>query len=224
MNEPSEFTASSSIAVSEEQAQVVSVLKNTYLLLGMMLAFSSLTAWYSFSNNLPRPGILITLVGFYGLMFGIHKAKNSALGLVFAFGLTGFMGYTIGPIISAYVSAGAGATVSLALGMTAAVFVGMSAIAIITKKDFNFLGSFLLAGGLVLMAVMLISFIFSVPGLSLAVSAGFALFASLCMLYETSRIVRGGERNYMIAAVGLFVSIYNLFLSLLHLLGAGSGD
>lgn len=224
MTNPSELSSPSSIGIAEEQAQVSGVLKNTYLLLGMMLAFSSFTAWFSFSNDLPRPGIIVTLVGFYGLLFAIHMTKNSAMGVLFAFGLTGFMGYTIGPIISAYVAAGAGETVSLALGMTAAVFIGMSAIAVVTKKDFSFMGTFLLAGGLVLMGAMVASFFLSVPGLSLAISSGFALFASLCMLYETSRIVRGGERNYVLAAVGLFVSIYNLFLSLLQLLGAANND
>lgn len=196
------------------------VLKNTYALLSMTLAFSAAMAWVSYAYNLGHPGILITLVGFYGLLFAIHKFRNSALGLVLTFGLTGFMGYTVGPIISAYVAGGMGSTVVLALGMTAAIFVGMSALVLITKKDFSFLSTFLMAGAVVLIVAVVISLFVQIPALSLAISAAFAIFSSIMIAYETSSIIHGGERNYILATVSLFVSIYNIFISLLNLLGA----
>lgn len=214
-------TESSSPAFSDATA---SVLRNTYMLLGMMLGFAALTAWINVAYQLPHPGILITLVGFYGLLFAIHKTQKSGACLIFAFALTGFMGYTLGPIISAYVAAGAGSTVSTALTMTAAAFVGLSAVALVTRKDFSGLSSFLMAGFVVLLVAIVINIFMAVPALSLAISAGFAMFASAAILYETSSIIHGGERNYVLAAVGLFVSIYNLFVSLLNLLGFFSSD
>lgn len=204
-------------SISQESAKV---LKNTYALLSMTLGFSAVMAWLSYANNWGRPGILITLVGFYGLLFAIHKFKNSGVGLVLTFMLTGFMGYSIGPIISSYVGAGMGSAVVTAFALTAAIFVGLSAYTLVSKKDFSFLSSFMMAGVIVLLGAMVINLFTDIPGLSLAVSAGFALFSSVMIAYETSSIIHGGERNYVLATVGLFVSIYNLFLSLLHLLGA----
>lgn len=208
---------SQSSAISNE---AVKVLKNTYALLSLTLGFSAIMAWLSYANDWGRPGILITLVGFYGLLFAIHKFKNSGIGLVLTFMLTGFMGYTIGPIISSYVGAGMGSTVVTAFALTASIFVALSAYTLITKKDFSFLSSFMMAGVIVLLGAMVIGFFTNIPGLSLAISAGFAIFSSVMIAYETSAIIHGGERNYVLATVGLFVAIYNLFLSLLHLLGA----
>lgn len=206
-----------SSGISQESA---SVLKNTYALLSLTLGFSAIMAWFSFANNMGHPGILITLVGFYGLLFAIHKFKNSGVGLVLTFALTGFMGYTIGPILSAYVGAGLGSSIVTAFALTASIFVTLSAYTIVTKKDFSFLSTFMMAGVVVLLGAMVINIFTDIPGLSLAVSAGFALFSSIMIAYETSSIIHGGERNYILATVGLFVAIYNLFLSLLHLLGA----
>ena len=140
------------------------------------------------------------------------------------FALTGFMGYTLGPIIGAFVAAGASQIVAQALTLTAVAFVGLSATAIITKKDFSFMSSFLTAGAFVLIGAMLLAFLMESSALHLAVSAGFTIFASIMILFETSQIIKGGERNYVIATVGLYVSIYNLFVSLLHLLSAFSGE
>ena len=201
------------------------VLRNTYMLLSMTLAFSAVTAGVSMAMNLPHPGLIITLVGYFGLLFATTKFRNSSLGLVFVFALTGFMGYTLGPILNAYLSlANGGQVVMTAMGATAAVFIGLSAYAITSKKDFSFMGSFLFAGIIVGFLAGLGAVFFEMPGLSLAVSAMFVLLMSGLILYETSNIINGGETNYIMATVTLFVSIFNLFTSLLHLLGFMSGD
>ena len=198
------------------------VLRSTYLLLGMTLAFSALTAFLNMNGS--HPGFIITIVGYLGLLFATYKLKNSVWGIVTTFALTGFMGYTLGPIIGAFVAAGASQIVAQALTLTAVAFVGLSATAIITKKDFSFLSSFLTAGAFVLIGAMVLAFIMESSVLHLAVSAGFTIFASIMILFETSQIIKGGERNYIIATVGLYVSIYNLFVSLLHLLAAFNGE
>ncbi len=215
--------------VSGDSANVASyetskVLKNTYMLLGMTLAFSALVAYIAMQMNAPHPGIIITLVGFYGLLFGIEKTKNSAMGLVLTFALTGFMGYTLGPILAMFAGANAMHLVTNALGMTAFVFFGLSAYALISRKDFSFLSGFIMIGFFVLIGAMVIGFFVNMPALQLAISAGFVLFSSAVILFQTSAIIHGGETNYISATVSLFVSIYNLFLSLLQLLTAFSGE
>jgi len=208
-----------------DEAQVSKLFRNTYSLLGMTMAFSALVAFVSMSMNLPRPGIIITLVGFYGLLFAISKFRNSGVGLLLTFALTGFMGYTLGPILNHYLALpNGGQLVSMALGMTAMVFFGLSAYAILTRKDFSFLSGFIMAGFVVLLCAIVASFFVQISGLSLAISAGFVLFSSAVILYQTSAIIHGGEDNYIMATVTLFVSIYNLFLSLLQLLGIFSND
>lgn len=203
-------------------SDVASVLKNTYMLLGLTIAFSAVIAYLSM--DMPRPGFLITLVGFYGLFFLTAKLRNSAWGIVSTFALTGFMGYTLGPIIGMFAGAGAMPVVANALGLTAFVFFGLSAYALISRKDFSFLAGFITAGFFVLIGTMLLSFFMDIPGLALAISAGFVLFSSAAILFETGNIIHGGERNYVMATISLYVSIYNLFLSLLHLLSAFGGD
>lgn len=206
------------IAVTETN----SVLKNTYWLLSLTIGFAAMVAYMSMSA--PRPGIIVMLVGFYGLLFAVHKLQNSVWGLAAVFALTGFMGYTLGPIIGMFAGAGAMHIVANALTMTAVAFLGLSAYAITTKKDFSFLSGFLTVGFFVLLAAMIAGFFIQSPIMQLAISAGFAIFSSAAILFQTSAIVNGGERNYIMATVTLFVSIYNLFLSLLQLLTAFSGD
>ena len=201
------------------------VVKNTYMLLAMTLAFSALTAGLSMALNLPRPGIILTLVGFYGLLFLTTKFRDSGLGLGFVFALTGFMGYTLGPILNAYLALPNGSqVVMMAMGGTAAIFLGLSAYAMTTRKDFSFMGGFLAVGVLVAFLAGLGAIFFHIPALSLAVSAMFVLLMSGLILYETSNIIHGGETNYIMATVSLFVSIFNLFTSLLQLLGFASND
>lgn len=201
------------------------VIRNTYLLLSLTLAFSALTAGLSVAMGLPHPGILLTLVGYFGLLFLTTKFRNSGLGIVFVFALTGFMGFTLGPIISAYLSLpNGGSIVMQAMAGTAAIFLGLSAYAVTTRKDFSFMGGFLMVGILVAFLAGLGAVFFSIPALSLTVSAAFVLLMSGLILYETSNIIHGGETNYVMATVTLFVSIFNLFTSLLHLLGFASND
>lgn len=201
------------------------VLRNTYALLGMTLAFSAAVAGTAMSLNLPSPGMLLTLVGFYGLFFLVHKLSNSAWGVAAVFGLTGFMGYTLGPLLNSVLQMpNGGAVIANALGATAVAFIGLSTVSLTTKKDFSFMGKTLFVGTLIAMVLGLGAVFFEVPALSLAVSAMVVLLMSGMILFETSRIVNGGETNYLMATVSLFVSIYNLFTSLLMLFGIGSRD
>jgi modulator of FtsH protease len=177
------------------------------------------------SLNLPHPGLIITLVGYFGLLFLTTKFRDSGLGLLFVFALTGFMGFTLGPILNAYLALPNGTqVVMMAMGGTAAIFLGLSSYAMTTRKDFSFMGGFLMVGILVAFLAGLGAIFFEMPALSLAVSAMFVLLMSGLILYETSNIIHGGETNYIMATVTLFVSIFNLFTSLLHLLGFASSD
>ena len=206
--------------------EVNKVLRNTYALLSITLLFSAITATLSMVNQWPHPGLIITLVGYFGLLFLARRFRNSALGIVFVFALTGFMGLTLGPIISFYLTAlpNGGQIVMTAMGGTGIIFLGLSAYALTTRKDFSFLGGMLFAGILVAFLAGLGAIIFSIPALSMAVSAMFILLMSGLILYQTSQIIHGGETNYIMATVTLYVAIYNLFLSLLHLLGIFSSD
>jgi len=183
-------------------------------------------AGVSMMLNLPQPGILITFVGYFGLLFLTSKFRNSSLGMLFVFMLTGFMGMTLGPIINMYLNTFSNGSelVMTALGGTGVIFLGLSGYALTTKKDFSFIGGFLMIGILVAFLASLGALFFHIPALSLAVSAMFILLMSGMILYETSAIIHGGETNYIMATVSLYVSIYNLFLSLLQLLGAFSGE
>ena len=201
------------------------VIRNTYILLSMTLAFAAVTAGMSVALNLPHPGLIITLVGYFGLLFATMKLRNSGWALVSIFALTGFMGYTLGPIVSHYLAMpNGGQTVLTAMGGTAAIFLGLSAYALTTRKDFSFMGGFLMVGVLVAFLAGLAAIFFEIPALSLAVSAAFVLISSGLILWETSNIIHGGETNYVMATVSLFVSIFNLFTSLLHLLGFSTSD
>ena len=196
------------------------VIRNTYLLLAMTLAFSALTAAVAMAMNLPHPGLILTLVGYFGLLFLTARFRDRALGLAFVFALTGFMGYTLGPILNAYLGLPNGPQlVMTALGATGAVFLGLSGYALTSRRDFSFMGGFLMVGILVAFLAGLGAIFFGMPALSLAVSAMFVLLMSGLILYETSNIIHGGETNYVMATVTLYVSIFNLFTSLLHLLG-----
>ncbi|HSC82320.1 MAG TPA: Bax inhibitor-1/YccA family protein [Pseudomonas sp.] len=208
------------------QPEVSKVLRNTYALLALTLAFSGLVAFVSQQMHLPYPGIFTLLLGFYGLFFLTVKLRNSAWGLLSTFALTGFMGYTLGPILNRYLGMGNGAElISSAFAMTAFVFFGLSAYVLTTRKDMSFLSGFLTAGFFVLLGATVAGFFFQISGLQLAISAGFVLFSSVAILFQTSAIIHGGERNYIMATISLYVSIYNLFISLLQIFGImGSND
>lgn len=216
------------ITMTRSEASVLStnkVIRNTYMLLSMTLAFSALTAGLSMALGLPHPGILITLVGYFGLLFLTTKFRNSGLGVLFVFALTGFMGLTLGPVVSKYLALPNGSQIVMqAMAGTAAIFLGLSAYALTTRKDFSFMGGFLFVGVLVAFLAGLGAIFFAIPALSLTVSAAFVLLMSGLILYETSNIIHGGETNYVMATVSLFVSIFNLFTSLLQILGVMNDD
>jgi len=210
----------------EIDADARRVLRNTWNLLALTLLFSAGTAMLSMANNWPHPGLLITLVGYFGLLFLTMALRNSVWGLASVFALTGFMGLTLGPIISFYLTqfSNGHQLVMAAFGMTGVAFFGLSAFAMTTKRDLSFMGPFLMAGILVAFLAGLLAIFFEMQVLSLVVSSMFAVLMCGLIVYQTQQIIQGGERNYIMATVTLFVSIYNLFTSLLHLLGFAFGE
>ncbi|MGK2941419.1 MAG: Bax inhibitor-1/YccA family protein [Immundisolibacter sp.] len=207
-------------------ATTSALIRNTYMLLAMTLLFSAATAAFAMALDLRGPGLIGTLVGYFGLLFAVHKLRNSAWGILAVFALTGFMGFTLGPIVSLYLKmfSNGHQLVMTALGGSGAIFLGLSTYALTSKRDFSFMGGFLFAGVMVAFLAGLAAIFLQIPALSLAVSAMFVLLMSAVILYQTSALVNGGETNYLMATVTLYVSIYNLFLSLLHLLGFAGGE
>jgi len=194
------------------------------MLLAMTLAFSALVAAAVVTLNLPSPGIIITLIGVYGLMFLTEKNRNNSMGILFVFMFTGFLGYTVGPLINMYLGAGMGDIVVLAFAGTAFTFFGLSAYVLTTKKDMSFLSGMMMAGFIVLIIAMVGNIFLQIPALSLAISAMFILFSSGAILMQTSSIIHGGETSYISATVTIFVSLYNIFVSLLQILGIMGSD
>lgn len=206
-------------------ASTTRVLRNTYALLSMTLLFSAAVAAAAAAWALPAPGLILSLVGMFGLLFAVHKLQNSGWALPVVFALTGFMGYTLGPVLAKVASLpGGSTTIAMALAATGATFLALSSYVLTTKRDFSFMGGFLFAGMVIALLAGLGAVFFQIPALGLAVSAMVALLSAGLILFETSRIVNGGERNYVLATVGLYVSIFNLFTSLLSLFGMGGSD
>ena len=214
-------TASKSSAI-----EINKVLKNTYMLLSMTLAFSAVTAGISMAMNLPHGAALIMMLVAFGLMFVVNKKADSASGVYWIFAFTGLMGASLGPMLSAYAAMPGGpAMIMQALGGTALIFFALSGYALTSKKDFSFMGGFLMVGLIVVLVAMVANFFFAIPALSLAISAAVIMIMSGLILYDTSRIINGGERNYIRATVSLYLNIYNIFVHLLSLLGVlGSDD
>lgn len=219
---PSLSTGSS---LSVDRPQAAKVLRNTYALLSLTILFAAGIAALAVANSWPAPGLIITLVGYFGLLFAVYKLQNSGWALPAVFALTGFMGYTLGPLLARTLELPGGAsTIVAALAATGATFVALSAYVLTTRRDFSFMGGFLFAGMVIAIVLALVAYFFTMPALALAVSAMVALLSVGLILFETSRIVNGGETNYVLATVGLFVSAFNLFTSLLSLFGIGSND
>ncbi|EGC72115.1 MAG: Bax inhibitor-1/YccA family protein [Haemophilus parainfluenzae] len=217
----------SRIVVNSQEESLLSthkVLRNTYFLLGLTMAFSAVVAYISMSLNLPYPNLIVLLVGFYGLLFVTNRLANSAWGILAAFAFTGFMGYTIGPILNIYVARGMEDLIMLAFAGTAIVFFACSAYVLTTKKDMSFLSTAIFSLFIVLLLGIVASFFFQIPALAVGISALFVVFSTMTILYETSNIIHGGETNYIRATVSIYVSIYNLFISLLRLLSIFSSD
>jgi len=205
--------------------EINKVLRNTYMLLSMTLAFSAVTAGISMAMGLSHmAGLVMTLVAF-GLLFVVNKQADKANGIFWIFAFTGLMGASLGPILNYYAAMpNGGALIMQALGGTALIFFALSGYALTTKKDFSFMGGFLMVGLIVVIVAAIANIFFQVPALSMALSAAIIMIMSGLILFDTSRIIHGGERNYIRATVSLYLNVYNIFTSLLHLLGAFGGD
>ncbi|MCO4797748.1 MAG: Bax inhibitor-1/YccA family protein [Colwelliaceae bacterium] len=213
-------TASKSSAI-----EINKVLKNTYMLLSMTLAFSAVTAGISMAMNLPHGAALIMMLVAFGLMFVVNKKADSASGIFWIFAFTGLMGASLGPMLNHYAAMPGGASLIMqALGGTALIFFALSGYALTSKKDFSFMGGFLMVGLIVAIIASIANISFAIPALSLAVSAAIIMIMSGLILFDTSRIIHGGETNYIRATVSLYLNIYNIFVHLLHLLGVFGGD
>lgn len=213
-----------SSAQSESLLSTHKVLRNTYLLLGMTLVFSSVIAFVAMSMNAPALPWWGVLAGFYGLLFLTNATANSGAGILSVFALTGFLGYTLGPILNRYLGAGLGDAVALALGATALVFFACSAYVLTTKKDMSFLSGMMMALFVVLLVGVIANIFLHIPALSLALSGLFVIFSSGAILLTTSNIIHNGETNYIRATVDLYVSLYNLFVSFLQIFGVLSSN
>jgi len=213
-------------AIRESALTTNKVLKNTYLLLSATLLFSAVMAAVSMAVNMPPLGMIVTLVGYFGLLFLTSKFRNSAVGIVCVFALTGFMGLTLGPLLSAYIEnvPNGGQLVLTSLGTTGLIFLALSAYVLTTRKDFSFMGGFLMVGMLGILGVIVIGFFVDMSAFSMAISGGIVLLMSGMILYQTSAIINGGERNYIMATVSLYISLYNIFINLLMLFGMGGDD
>ena len=226
MLQKDDFLAKAPITLAPEgELSTNKVLRNTYLLLSLTLLFSAVTAGIAMATNAPPLHWLLTLGGYFGLLFVVTRLRNSVWGLAAVFALTGFLGYTLGPILNFYLSLPNGSQVVMtALAGTGAIFLALSGYALVSRKDFSFMGSFLMVGILVAFLAGLGAALFNIPMLSLAVSAMVVLLMSGMILWQTSDIIHGGETNYIMATVTLYITIFNLFVSLLQILGIFSGD
>ncbi|MGB1238014.1 MAG: Bax inhibitor-1/YccA family protein [Pseudomonadales bacterium] len=227
MNNVNSFTTSSQPSFVKTNK----VIRNTYMLLAMTLAVSAITAGISVAMNVTSPIVYFgSFIGSFIMIFLINKNQNSAAALPLTFLFTAMMGFGLGPILNAYLGmANGGQIIMTALGMTALTFVGLSAYVLTSKKDFSFMGGFLAAGMIVLLIAMVALFVLplfgvDVSGFSLAFSAAVVLLMSGFILYDTSNIVNGHYQNYVMATVGLYLNIYNLFIHMLHLVGFLSDD
>jgi len=202
------------------------VLRNTYLLLSATLLFSAAMAGLAMAVGMPYLGPIVTLVGYFGLLFITYRLRNSAAGIAAVFALTGFMGLTLGPMLSAYLQnvPNGGELVMTSLGITGLLFAGLSAYVVRSRRDMSFMGSFLTVGLFGLLGVIVVGLFVDLSAFQMVISSAVVLLMAGCILYETSAIIHGGQTNYILATVSLYVSIYNIFVNLLALLGLGGGD
>lgn len=222
MQERTVYSASASPSVLETNK----VLRNTYMLLAMTLAFSAVCAALTmFFIPIGRMGALVMTLAAFGVLFVVHKKAESASALGWVFLFTGLLGGSLGPMLAAYASIpGGGALIMQALGATAVVFFALSGYVLTTKKDFSFMGGFLMVGLVVVLVCAIANIFMGIPALSLAISSAVVFIMSGLILFDTSRIIHGGETNYIRATVSLYLNIYNLFIHILSLLGAFGGD
>ncbi len=214
------------ISRSQESALSVNkVIRNTYMLLSLTLMFSAAMAVVTMAMQVGQGTGFMLLIGGFVMTFVVRATANSSKGLIAVFVFAGLMGAALGPTINVYLMAytNGSAIVAQALGGTALIFLSLSGYALTSGKSFNFLGGFLFTGMMVILVAMIANIFLQIPALSLALSAGVIMLMSGFILYDTSRIINGGERNYIMATISLYLSIFNIFVHLLHLLGALTG-
>lgn len=213
------YTERSHASHEISSVEVSKVLRNTYVLLAMTLAFSALVASLAYAFNAPFMHPLLMLGGYFALLFAVTKTQNSGWGLVWVFALTGWLGYTLGPMISYYTHISGFEPVLMALGGTAIIFFGLSGYVLVTRKDLSFMTGFLMTGILVAFIAGVANLFLNISGLGMAVSCAFLFLSSGIIMWQTSQIIHGGERNYISATVTLYVMLYNIFTILLSFLG-----
>ena len=201
------------------------ILKNTYLLLSLTLLFSTATAAFAIATSVPAMNPILTLVVYFGLLFGIQATKDSAIGLGLTFFLTGFLGLTIAPILNFYLTTftNGAELIMMSLGATGAIFLGLSVIAMNPERDFTKLGSFLAVGTIVCLVEIIVNLFLQMPAIHLALSLMIAFISGGMILWQTNQIIQGGEKNYITATVTLYISILNLFLTILQFLAMFAG-
>lgn len=206
--------------------EVNSVLRNTYILLSLTLLFSAGTAWLTMALNLPPVNIFLMIVGMFGLYFLTIATRKSAWGLLSIFAYTSFMGYTLGPILNLYIKGFSNGPelIATALGATGIIFVALSAYTLISRKNFSYLGGIIAIGALAAFVIGIGALLFQLPALQLVISGAFALISAAFILFTTSSIIHGGERNYIMATISLYIAIFNLFVSLLNILSFFGGN
>ncbi len=214
------------LQTADNTIEINRILRNTYFLLSLTLLFSATCSWYAMSSQARPVGIFILLVGMFGLYFLTYATRNSGWGIFSIFAYTGFMGYVLGPILNMYIKGFTNGPqlIITALGATGVIFISLSAYTLLSRKNFSYLGGTIAIGALLAFLAGIGALLFHLPVLSLVVSGMFALISAGYILFTTSSIINGGERNYILATIMLYVAIFNLFVSLLNLLAAFSGN
>ena len=200
------------------------VIRNTYILLSMTLVFSGFTAFLGVASGVGHGAALVANLAAIGILwFVLPKTANSAAGIPTIFAFTGLLGFGLGPILNYYLSVNP-SIVMMALGGTGVIFLGLSGYALTTRKDFSFLGGFVMVGMLVVLGAAILNIFLDIPAMFLALNAAIIMIMSAFILWETSSLIHGGQTNYIMATAGLFLSILNMFQALMHLLGAFGND
>ncbi|QIW09962.1 Bax inhibitor-1/YccA family protein [Francisella sp. LA112445] len=214
-------------SLSQESAlRANKVLRNTYLLLSMTLLFSALTAFVAMNTGAAIMNPILMLVVYIGLLFGINATKNSPWGIVLTFALTGLLGYSLGPILNLYIHQfkNGAELIMMAFGTTGLIFLGLSAISMSPARNFNRVGSFCAIGAIVAIVALVLNIFLQIPALGFVISIVFAFISGGFILWQTNAIVRGEETNYILATVNIYVSLFNIFITLLQIFGAVAGD
>ena len=215
------------ITRSSEQTYLTNkVIRNTFILLALSFFFSAATAYFAYISNAKPMGLIFMLVGMFGLSYLVNHLKDSAWGIAAIFAFTGFMGYMLGPILNFYLQAfsNGGQLIATAMGTTAIIFFSLSAYALVSKKDYNYMGGYIFVLSMVAFLGGIGAIVFNMPAMQLVISGLFALISSAYILFTMSRLVNGGETNYISATITLYISIFNLFISLLRILSVFAGN